>query len=109
MRNVCRRLAANTPGGDVTTRFPRSRPGAVPKFKANDLASTAGKNWPTVGGSVANDRYSTLDEIHDGNVGDLKGMWHTNLADSGTAAKYSGESQPVIYNGALYVTTGAND
>ena len=81
----------------------------VPAFKADDLASTAGKNWPTVGGSFANDRYSTLDEIHDGNVGDLKGVWHTNLAGSGTAAKYSGESQPVIYNGVLYVTTGAND
>ena len=81
----------------------------VPAFNADNLASTAGTNWPTVGGSFANDRYSTLDEIHDGDVGDLKGVWHTNLADSGTAAKYSGESQPVIYNGVLYVTTGAND
>jgi len=28
---------------------------------------------------------------------------------SGVEAKYSGESQPVVYNGVIYVTTGAND
>jgi alcohol dehydrogenase (cytochrome c) len=95
-------LAAGCGGGT-------SESADVPAFEADDLSSTAGKNWATVGGSFANDRYSTLDEIHDGNVGDLKGVWHTNLAGSGTAAKYSGESQPVIYNGVLYVTTGAND
>jgi quinohemoprotein ethanol dehydrogenase len=81
----------------------------VPAFEADDLTDTADKNWPTVGGSFANDRYSELDEIDTENVDELKGVWHTNLRNSGVEAKYSGESQPVVYNGVIYVTTGAND
>jgi outer membrane protein assembly factor BamB len=61
------------------------------------------------GGSFANDRYSELDEITTDNVSDLQGVWKTDLRNSGTQAKYSGESQPVVYNGVLYVTTGMND
>ena len=81
----------------------------VPAFDAGDLAEPAGENWPTAGGSLANDRYSTLDEIDTSNVKQLQGVWKTDLRGSGTEAKYSGESQPVVYNGVIYVTTGKND
>lgn len=81
----------------------------VPAFEAGDLTEPAGENWPHVGGSLANDRYSTLDEIDTENVADLQGVWKTDLRGSGLEAKYSGESQPVVYNGVLYVTTGKND
>ena len=81
----------------------------VPAFDASDLAEPAGDNWPTAGGSLANDRYSTLDEIDTSNVKQLQGVWKTDLRNSGTEAKYSGESQPVVYNGVIYVTTGKND
>src|SRR5918997_4740316 len=76
---------------------------AVPAFEADDLTEAAGENWPHVGGSLANDRYSTLDEITTENVADLKGVWKTDLRSSGVEAKYSGESQPVVWNGVLYV------
>ena len=81
----------------------------VPAFDGSDLADHAGDNWPTAGGSLANDRYSTLDEIDTSNVKQLQGVWKTDLRNSGTEAKYSGESQPVVYNGVIYVTTGKND
>jgi alcohol dehydrogenase (cytochrome c) len=81
----------------------------VPSFEAGDLVEPASENWPTAGGSFANDRYSELDEITTDNVSDLQGVWKTDLRNSGTQAKYSGESQPVVYNGVLYVTTGMND
>ena len=81
----------------------------VPAFDASDLAEPAGDNWPTAGGSLANDRYSSLDEIDTSNVKQLQGVWKTDLRNSGTEAKYSGESQPVVYNGVIYVTTGKND
>ena len=75
----------------------------------DDLDESAGEDWPTVGGSFANDRYSTLDEITTENVADLRGVWKRDLRDSGTEAKYSGESQPVVFDGVIYVTTGKND
>ena len=81
----------------------------MPAFAAGDLAEPAGDNWPTAGGSLANDRYSSLDEIDTSNVKQLQGVWKTDLRNSGTEAKYSGESQPVVYNGVIYVTTGKND
>src|SRR5689334_24353638 len=81
----------------------------APNFSASDLAATAGDNWATNGGSLTNQRYSSLDEINASNVGQLKGVWRAHLDGSGTAAKYSGEGQPIVYNGVVYVTTGNDD
>ena len=81
----------------------------APNFSASDLAETAGDNWVTNGGSTMNQRYSSLDEIDTSNVSQLKGVWRVHLDKSGVAAKYSGEGQPIEYNGILYVTTGNDD
>jgi alcohol dehydrogenase (cytochrome c) len=81
----------------------------LPNFQADDLSATPSDNWITNGGSSWNQRYSSLDEIDTSNVNKLKGVWMTHLNGSGVAAKYSGESQPVVYNGVLYVTTGNDD
>jgi glucose dehydrogenase len=55
------------------------------------------------------ERYSPLDQIDTSNVSQLKGIWRTHLDGSGVAAKYSAESQPVVYKGVIYITTGNND
>ena len=39
----------------------------------------------------------------------LKGVWRTRLGGSGVGAKYSGEAQPIVYDGVIYVVTGADD
>jgi alcohol dehydrogenase (cytochrome c) len=81
----------------------------APNFSAADLSALPTDNWPTVGGSLKNERYSPLDQIDTSNVAQVKGIWHTHLEGSGVAAKYSGESQPVIWKGTMYVTTGEDD
>jgi quinohemoprotein ethanol dehydrogenase len=81
----------------------------APKFSTDELAATASDDWITNGGSLSNQRYSSLDEINDSNVSQLKGVWLTHLRKSGVAAKYSAESQPLEYNGVIYVPTGQDD
>ena len=49
----------------------------------------AGSDWSTNGGTMSNQRYSTLDEIDTSNVAQLKGVWRTHLTAPGVAAKYS--------------------
>ena len=58
---------------------------------------------------MSNQRYSTLDDIDTSNVAQLKGVWRTDLNGSGVAAKYSGESQPIVQDGVIYITTGNDD
>jgi len=77
----------------------------APQFTMDDLNATASDDWITNGGSLANQRYSSLDEIDTSNVSQLRGVWLTHLK-SATAAKYSGESQPIAYKGVIYIPTG---
>jgi quinohemoprotein ethanol dehydrogenase len=82
---------------------------AAPAFSADELAALPTENWITNGGSLANQRYSPLTEIDASNVSELNGVWHTHLRGSATAAKYSAESQPLVYQGTIYVPTGEDD
>ena len=70
---------------------------------------SAGSDWTTNGGATSNQRYSTLDEIDTSNVSQLKGVWRTHLNGVAMAAKYSGESQPLVQDGVIYVTAGNDD
>jgi quinohemoprotein ethanol dehydrogenase len=80
----------------------------APAFSLNELATLPTDNWITNGGSLANQRYSPLDQIDTSNVKDLKGVWLTHLR-SATAAKYSAEGQPLVYQGIIYIPTGEDD
>jgi quinohemoprotein ethanol dehydrogenase len=66
-------------------------------------------SWPTNGGNLYNQRYSPLAVITRANVAQLKGVWRARLRGSGAAPQYSGFAQPIVYDGAAYVSTGAND
>jgi quinohemoprotein ethanol dehydrogenase len=80
----------------------------APKFAGSVL--TAPRNdWPTNGGDWYNRRYSPLGEINRDTVERLKGVWRTRLNGSGFGPQYSGEAQPIYFDGTLYVSTGAND
>jgi alcohol dehydrogenase (cytochrome c) len=82
---------------------------AAPNFSAADLMEAPTENWPTVGGTLRNDRYSPLSEIDASNVSQLKGVWRTHLDGSGVGSKYSQEAQPVVWKGVAYVSTGEDD
>jgi alcohol dehydrogenase (cytochrome c) len=81
---------------------------AAPAFSTSELAADPTDNWITNGGSLLNQRYSPLSEITTSNISGLKGVWMTHLK-SGLAAKYSAESQPLVYDGVIYVPTGEDD
>jgi quinohemoprotein ethanol dehydrogenase len=92
---------------DNATQTPQIEP--APAFSAEQLSEEPKEAWLTNGGTLSNQRYSPLDEIDTDNVGDLKGVWMTDLSSSGVAAKYSAEAQPIVYQGVMYVPTGADD
>ncbi|MCW2922957.1 MAG: quinonprotein alcohol dehydrogenase [Thermoleophilia bacterium] len=100
---------SDSDGGDSSAKAAKlDFPDTFPNFDAKYLTALPTDNWITNGGTVANQRYSPLDDINDGNVKDLKGEWKVDL-NSGIEAKYSHEEQPIEYNGTLYVPTGEDD
>jgi len=80
----------------------------APRFAGASLTAPR-TDWPTNGGDWYNRRYSPLNEVNRGTVGSLKGVWRARLNGSGFGPQYSAEAQPIFFNGALYVSTGAND
>ena len=94
-------LAAATAAGQTT------RP--APAWKGDALVAPPTSTWPTNGGNWYNQRYSPLVQIDRSNVVKLKGVWRTRLGGSGVGTKYSGEAQPIVYDGVIYVVTGADD
>jgi alcohol dehydrogenase (cytochrome c) len=65
--------------------------------------------WATNGGDYYNRRYSPLTEINRENVAQLKGVWRARLDGSGAGAQHSGEAQPIVADGVVYIITGADD
>jgi PQQ-dependent dehydrogenase (methanol/ethanol family) len=65
--------------------------------------------WLKVGGNLFSQNYSPLTQINRQNVAGLKALWRARLDGSGVGAKYSGEAQPVVYQGVVYIVTGADD
>ena len=81
----------------------------APDFVPEVMTSLPREGWPTNGGDYYNRRYSPLTTINRDNVGQLKAVWRTRLGGSGLGPRYSGEAQPIVYEGVIYVVTGAND
>jgi quinohemoprotein ethanol dehydrogenase len=81
----------------------------APAFAGDALVAPPTANWATNGGDWFNRRYSPLTDIDRTNVAGLKGVWRTHLRGSGLGPQYSGEAQPLVYDGVIYIVTGAND
>jgi alcohol dehydrogenase (cytochrome c) len=96
-------LAAAQSGGDA----PGIQP--APAFSGEVLSAHPTNGWLTNGGNLWNQRYSPLTEIDRANVADLKAVWRTHLDASGVGTQYSGESQPIVHEGVIYIPTGADD
>ena len=83
--------------------------GAQEAFSSAELTRLPTSNWLTNGGDLYNRRYSPLTGINRDNVSGLKGVWRTRLGGSGVGSQYSGEAEPIVYEGVLYIVTGADD
>ena len=82
---------------------------SAPAFTGDELKSLPRAGWITNGGNVYNQRYSPLDQINRDNVSELKAVWRARLDGSGAGPMHSGEAQPIVYEGVVYIITGAND
>jgi quinohemoprotein ethanol dehydrogenase len=80
-----------------------------PAFTAKQLTDLPANDWITNGGNIYNQRYSPLAEINTSNVAALKAEWQTHLNGSGVGPPFSGEAQPIVQDGVIYVPTGADD
>ena len=76
---------------------------------SDDLSAPPTDGWLKSGGNLFNQNYSPLTQINRQNVANLKGVWQARLDGSGLATKYSGEAQPVVHDGVVYIVTGADD
>ena len=74
-----------------------------------DPAAAPTDNWPKSGGNFFNQNYSPLTQINRQNVANMKAVWRARLDGSGAAPKYSGEAQPIVHDGVVFIVTGAND
>ncbi len=82
---------------------------SAPAFTDDELKSLPHDDWITNGGNVYNQRYSPLKQINRDNVHELKAVWRARLDGSGMEIQHSGEAQPIVYDGVVYIVTGAND
>src|SRR5262245_47284423 len=75
---------------------------AAPGLTTPPAGDAVGDNWAVYGGNLFNQRYSSLDQINAGNVGNLKGAWtfHTGASTNGT----SFETSPLVVDGTMYLT-----
>ena len=78
-------------------------------FTPRALVAAPSDAWRTNGGNLYNQRYSASRALDAGNVGALQGVWRTRLRGSGLAPQYSGEAQPLVHDGRIFVITGADD
>jgi alcohol dehydrogenase (cytochrome c) len=83
------------------------QPGAA--ASAQELATLPKTNWLKNGGNLSNQNYSPLTKINRETVSSVKGVWRIHLEGSGLGVKYSGEAQPLVQDGVIYVVTGADD
>jgi len=102
------------PSGALAMTSAGTAPSAVsitpaPAFTSGDLLATPGADWIANGGSINNERYSSLNQINSSNASGLKEAWHIHLNGSGKAAKYSAEATPLVYKGVMYIATGNDD
>jgi len=82
---------------------------ASPVFSEEDRLAPPTAGWPKNGGNLFNQNFSPLTRINRENVANLKGVWRARLDGSGTRPKYSGEAQPIVQDGVIYIVTGADD
>jgi PQQ-dependent dehydrogenase (methanol/ethanol family) len=93
----------------ASAHVPTAQIKPAPAFPAQQLVAPPTSGWLTNGGNLYNQRYSTLAAINRDNVKDLKAVWRTHLNGSGLGAQFSGQGQPLVYDGVIYIVTGNDD
>jgi PQQ-dependent dehydrogenase (methanol/ethanol family) len=66
--------------------------------------SPTARDFPYVGGNLANQRYSSLTQITPANLSKLGGAWMVHLENNQSAGNMQGT--PVVVDGVLYISSG---
>jgi alcohol dehydrogenase (cytochrome c) len=74
---------------------------------AQNSASGTGREWPTYGGTLDNQRYSTLAQITRLNVNRLQAAWSFQTGFASPLTSF--ECTPIVVDGVMYVTSSKND
>jgi alcohol dehydrogenase (cytochrome c) len=69
--------------------------------------SPSGRDFPTVGGNLANQRYSALKRITKGNIATLGGAWTIHLEDNKSPGTM--QATPVVVDGVMFIVSGAGN
>jgi quinohemoprotein ethanol dehydrogenase len=69
------------------------------------LDAPTGADFPTLGGNLANQRYSSLTEINAASLSSPGGSWLVHIA--GPSGAGSMEVTPVVENGVMYIPNGS--
>src|SRR5690242_16512636 len=101
-------IAALVVGGVILAGVALNSQQRSAAFTAKELSAVPRTSWLKNGGNLFNQNYSPLTQVNRDTVSNLKGVWRTHLNGSGVGAKYSGEAQPVVHDGTIYVVTGAD-
>src|SRR5947208_2229429 len=67
----------------------------------------SGRNFDTVGGNLANHRYSALTRINKSNLSKLGGAWSIHLEDGKVPATM--QATPVVVDGEMFIVSGAGN
>lgn len=87
-------VAALVTGGEVGSAVQRGASGAATGADASE--------WPSVGGGLANGRYSALTAINRDTVQQLGGVWVSEEFEAGALSR----ATPVVVGGVMYLTAG---
>ena len=63
-------------------------------------------SWPVYGGDAGHTRYSPLEQIHAGNVGELEIAWRWKAHNFGPSPEAKSEVTPLMVDGVLYASAG---
>jgi quinoprotein glucose dehydrogenase len=78
----------------------------VPAQAGPSGAQNPAAQWPTFGGNLASQRYSSLDQINKDNFSKLEIAWRFKTDHFGPSADNLYENTPLMVNGVLYTTAG---
>jgi glucose dehydrogenase len=70
-------------------------------------SAAASAEWPTYGGTLANTRYSPLDQINAANFKNLEVAWRFKTDNLGPTPEFNLQSTPLMVKGVLYTTGGS--
>ena len=73
----------------------------------SNVQAPSGRDFATIGGNLANHRYSSLTRINKSTISKLGGAWTTHLEDGKTPGTM--QATPIVVDGVMFIPSGAGN